>query len=67
MGARATIRGDVTDFPLRDGNDSDRPTNWLYPTEGFEEVSAEALDDLMRFTLEGNLGWVIFPPEGYRL
>lgn len=50
-----------------DGNLSETPWNWLFPSGDFTEITDEALDELMGFTIAGNLGWVIFPPAGYRL
>lgn len=51
-----------------DGNHSDRITNWLFPVpDKWDGMTEDALDDLMRATVSGNLHWCVFTPAGYRL
>jgi hypothetical protein len=51
-----------------DGNLTDQIANWLLPAPGFVEVTERGFELLWEMTVdEHNLGWVVFPPAGYRL
>lgn len=66
-GLPGTIRL-LQDLPLEkfDGNLSDALTDWFYLNDKFDRGS-KGMARLMRMTLDGNLAWVAFPPEGLRL
>jgi hypothetical protein len=51
-----------------DGNLTDQIANWLLPAPEFTEVTEKGFALLWEMTVEdNNLGWVVFPPAGYRL
>ena len=51
-----------------DGNHSRSILSWIIPGENWNDRSvADALDELMEWTVAGHLAWVIFPPYGFRI
>ena len=51
-----------------DGNLTDAITNWLFPLEGTIGLADDTFDILMETTVDDSaLGWVLFPPERFRL
>ncbi len=64
--ARALLRRVGLSF---DGNRGDDVRHWMFADDEFASgLVAETLDALMLLTVEdANLGWVCFPPEGFRL
>lgn len=51
-----------------DGNHTDDTVSWLFANETWrDEKFSGLLDKLMWYTAAGNLSWVVFPPEGFRI
>lgn len=52
---------------LFDGNDSN-VVSWLFANEQFKPDNMDSMfEQLMFFTMNGHLAWVVFPPEGFRV
>lgn len=50
-----------------DGNRTDDVHEWLFATLDFQDDTAKWMRELMEHSVDGNIAWVIFPPEGFRL
>lgn len=65
-GTRALLRGAGAE--RFDGNTSDDLRRWYYPDAEFiYGLHVETIEALMERTEGGDLAWVLFPPEGFRL
>ena len=63
-GSRKLLRRTPLTF---DGNRNDDNKHWLFPEGDFESLWEENVEALMQVTQDGNIRWVTFPPEGFRL
>ena len=51
-----------------DGNHTNDLAAWLVPNDSWDDEYAPLmLDQLMDWTSRGHLGWVLVPPQGFRL
>ena len=50
-----------------DGNHSLRVVSWLipYPGTGWMGISEDTLEQLMNWTIQGHLAWVVFPVDNF--
>lgn len=50
-----------------DGNTTDDAMLWMTAAAGFGHLVPAALAELVELTVDGDVGWVVFPPAGFRL
>lgn len=64
---RNAVEDRASGAALFDGNDQNT-VSWLFANDNWEDDRVPHLiDQLMEFTIVGNLAWVVFPKYGWRM
>lgn len=66
--APIAVEGAASGAAPFDGNNTNHVVSWMFAHPDWNEASVpEMLDRLMEYTKWGNLSWVVFPKQGFRL
>ena len=65
--SRVPVNGEASGAAPVDGNHTNDTTSWLFANESWDDADVPMmLYQLMEFTVDGHLAWVVFPREGFR-